>query len=233
MYIVPNPNGPGKRVIRRPHPPPTTVALDEDFDAVTVEEASTIYAGNGRRYVYRLLNSEGETVKSVDLHQTDSPEHGHLGLRLGQTEGALSDINIENGRATITGVGSGPRGSGPAEDKTGARQSMGPEDDRGLDPRMTTTNIGDGGGTQISYEEFYRSDMATEPLTKTNRKSSRHNTEPRRLNDNGGGSRSKGNGVQGTVSRRRSTGRKTVSIKNIPNKSLLTTFIGRATKMFL
>ncbi|KIM77723.1 hypothetical protein PILCRDRAFT_91017 [Piloderma croceum F 1598] len=209
LYIIPNPNGPGKRVIRRPHPPPTTVALDEDFDAVTVEEASTIYAGNGQRYIYRLLDSEGNTVKGVNLHQTDSPEHGHLGLRLGQTEGALSDLNIENGRATITSMGSGPRGSGPVGDKTGARQSMGTEDDRGLDPRATTTNVGDGEGTQISYEEFYRSDMATEPLAQTNRKSSHHNTDPRRFNGNGGGSKSKGNDMQGMGSRRRSTGRKT------------------------
>ena len=219
MYIVPNPNGSGKRIIRRPHPPPTTVALDEDFDAVTVEEASTIYAGNGQRYVYRLVDSEGDTVKSVNLHQTDSPEHGNLGLRLGQTEGALSDLNIGNGRATITSTGSGPREGGPVGEKTGARQSMGLEEDRGLDPRVITANIGDREGTQISYEEFYSSDMAIESLNPANRNSSHYNTDPRGFNGNGGGSKSKGNGVQGMGSRRRSTGRKTVSIKNIPNKN--------------
>lgn len=36
-YIVPDRNGKGKRIIRKPRPPPTSAPLPEDFDAVTQE----------------------------------------------------------------------------------------------------------------------------------------------------------------------------------------------------
>lgn len=37
LYLVPDSNGNGKRVVRKPHPPPTSPPLDEDFDAYTLE----------------------------------------------------------------------------------------------------------------------------------------------------------------------------------------------------
>ncbi|KIK57709.1 hypothetical protein GYMLUDRAFT_45876 [Collybiopsis luxurians FD-317 M1] len=37
LYLVPNENGKGKRVIRKPHPPPTSIPMDENFDAYTLE----------------------------------------------------------------------------------------------------------------------------------------------------------------------------------------------------
>jgi hypothetical protein len=199
-------------VIRRPHPPPTTVALDEDFDAVTVEEGSTIYAGNGQRYIYRQLDSEVDAVKRMTLHRADSPEHDNLGLRLGEMDHALSDLNIGNGKVTITSMESSPKGSGLVADGTRAEKST---EDKDLGPTVTTANIGDRDGTQISYEEFYSSDMVIEPLTRANRKSSYHKIDPRRSN---GEPKSEGSGAQGMGSRRVSMDRKTVSMKNIPNK---------------
>ncbi|KAJ3993363.1 hypothetical protein F5050DRAFT_1532922, partial [Lentinula boryana] len=37
LYIVPSENGKGKRVVRRPYPALTSLPLDEDFDAYTLE----------------------------------------------------------------------------------------------------------------------------------------------------------------------------------------------------
>jgi len=41
---VPNAEGTGKRLVRRPHPPPTTAPLPDDFDAITeTRESTTVY----------------------------------------------------------------------------------------------------------------------------------------------------------------------------------------------
>ena len=41
---MPNAEGTGKRLVRRPHPPPTTAPLPDDFDAITeTRESTTIY----------------------------------------------------------------------------------------------------------------------------------------------------------------------------------------------
>jgi len=41
---VPNNDGIGKRLIRRPHPPPTTAPLPDDFDAITeTRDSTTVY----------------------------------------------------------------------------------------------------------------------------------------------------------------------------------------------
>ncbi|KAJ3742302.1 hypothetical protein DFH05DRAFT_1363176, partial [Lentinula detonsa] len=37
LYIVPSENGKGKRVVRRPYPALTSLPLDDDFDAYTLE----------------------------------------------------------------------------------------------------------------------------------------------------------------------------------------------------
>ncbi|KAF8830839.1 hypothetical protein HHX47_DHR2000805 [Lentinula edodes] len=37
LYLVPSENGQGKRVVRRQHPPPTSLPMDENFDAYTLE----------------------------------------------------------------------------------------------------------------------------------------------------------------------------------------------------
>lgn len=85
-------------MIRRSHPPPTTVALDEDFDAATIEDASTIYGGAGPPYADR----EQEDAMREEAYRDDSPENGDLGLRLGQIEVALSDLHIGIGGPTST-----------------------------------------------------------------------------------------------------------------------------------
>lgn len=44
LYLVPNAEGTGKRLVRRPHPPPTTAPLPDDFDAITeTRDGTTIY----------------------------------------------------------------------------------------------------------------------------------------------------------------------------------------------
>ncbi|KAI0304257.1 hypothetical protein B0F90DRAFT_1666797 [Multifurca ochricompacta] len=44
LYLVPNREGTGKRLVRRPHPPPTTAPLPDDFDAITVtRDSTTVY----------------------------------------------------------------------------------------------------------------------------------------------------------------------------------------------
>jgi hypothetical protein len=44
LYLVPNAEGTGKRLVRRPHPPPTTAPLPDDFDAITeTRDSTTIY----------------------------------------------------------------------------------------------------------------------------------------------------------------------------------------------
>jgi hypothetical protein len=41
---VPNNDGIGKRLVRRPHPPPTTAPLPDDFDAITeTRDSTTVY----------------------------------------------------------------------------------------------------------------------------------------------------------------------------------------------
>lgn len=42
LYIIPNKYGPGKTVVRRPRPPPTSPPLDDDFDAFTQGGTTTI-----------------------------------------------------------------------------------------------------------------------------------------------------------------------------------------------
>lgn len=218
MYIVSNPNGPGKTVIRRPHPPPTTVALDEDFDAVTVEEDSTIYGGDGGRYANQQLNNAIGEVSAVDVHHTNSPEYGNLGLRMGQVEGELSDLNIEIGRVISKSVRSSPRLGGPVADQTRARRIMSTEEGRRPDSRISNANIGDGDGTQISYEEFCGSDIAIELTTQANRKRSHLDLNQNKSDERGGGSGSKGNGGKGMCGRRTSMGGKNVSIGNSPKQ---------------
>lgn len=44
LYLVPNNDGIGKRLVRRPHPPPTTAPLPDDFDAITeTRDSTTVY----------------------------------------------------------------------------------------------------------------------------------------------------------------------------------------------
>src|SRR6267142_1088675 len=44
LYLVPNAEGTGKRLVRRPHPPPTTAPLPDDFDAITeTRDGTTTY----------------------------------------------------------------------------------------------------------------------------------------------------------------------------------------------
>ncbi|KAH9969803.1 hypothetical protein BC827DRAFT_1262988 [Russula dissimulans] len=44
LYLVSNMDGTGKRLVRRPHPPPTTAPLPDDFDAITeTRDSTTVY----------------------------------------------------------------------------------------------------------------------------------------------------------------------------------------------
>ena len=46
LYLVPNSEGTGKRLVRRPHPPPTTAPLPDDFDAITTRAGTTVFGHN-------------------------------------------------------------------------------------------------------------------------------------------------------------------------------------------
>ncbi|KAA1469614.1 hypothetical protein DENSPDRAFT_835250 [Dentipellis sp. KUC8613] len=58
LYLVPNSEGTGKRLVRRPHPPPTTAPLPDDFDAITVTRGGTT--------VYDMAEWGGGSQPEVD-----------------------------------------------------------------------------------------------------------------------------------------------------------------------
>jgi hypothetical protein len=245
LYIVPNPNGPGKTVIRRPHPPPTTIALDEDFDAVTVEDVSTIYRGEGLRYE----DSEQESAAVRRDAHADSTEDGNLGLRVGQIEGVLSDLDIGIEGPPGTGTREQDEGrrrdskvsslrNSVAEDGRGGRASKGtysqriqmvPERVLEDGPGRTVTmwregfaTAGDLNGTQISYEEFCEGDTATEtgkPTTKARRNHSSRDLNQKKRKGKGAAAESEGKEIQDmdTTTRSTSFGQHKVSTKNSPN----------------
>ncbi|KAI0051436.1 hypothetical protein FA95DRAFT_276332 [Auriscalpium vulgare] len=79
LYLVPNSEGTGKRLVRRPHPPPTSAPMPDDFDALTVTRATTyLDAGDthhvgrrrvsvdGRRRVENALGLGAGSVKGKD-----------------------------------------------------------------------------------------------------------------------------------------------------------------------
>ncbi len=79
LYLVPNSEGTGKRLIRRPHPPPTTAPLPDDFDAITVtRDGTTIYdeASNSALGI----DYDAVTVAATAAHERALPIHAPVPL---------------------------------------------------------------------------------------------------------------------------------------------------------
>ncbi|KAH9065252.1 hypothetical protein EDB87DRAFT_1043616 [Lactarius vividus] len=79
LYLVPNSEGTGKRLIRRPHPPPTTAPLPDDFDAITVTRGSTtIYDDAGNSALG--IDYDAMTVAATAAHERPLPIHAPVPL---------------------------------------------------------------------------------------------------------------------------------------------------------
>ena len=79
LYLVPNSEGTGKRLIRRPHPPPTSAPLPDDFDAITdTRDSTTIYddAGNSNLGI----DYDDMTVAAATVHERPLPLHAPVPL---------------------------------------------------------------------------------------------------------------------------------------------------------
>lgn len=63
FYLVPNRYGPGKTIVRRPRPPPTSAPLDDDFDAIT--QGGTTTRGPGTEWG-RYHGSRADTAPPLD-----------------------------------------------------------------------------------------------------------------------------------------------------------------------
>ncbi|KAH9038385.1 hypothetical protein EDB85DRAFT_2141901 [Lactarius pseudohatsudake] len=89
LYLVPNSEGTGKRLVRRPHPPPTTAPLPDDFDAITVTRGSaTIYddAGNS------ALGIDYDAVTIAATAALERPLPIHAPVPLSPTRNPVSPL---------------------------------------------------------------------------------------------------------------------------------------------
>lgn len=102
LYIVRNPHGPGKTVIRRPRPPPTTTALDDDFDAITVEGGTTVLGprmDDVSEEGTSVIESESEATELAgtrrETFHADQREYGgYAGKQVVDLGAQLSDIHL-------------------------------------------------------------------------------------------------------------------------------------------
>ncbi|KAI9464947.1 hypothetical protein BJY52DRAFT_1392799 [Lactarius psammicola] len=79
LYLVPNSEGTGKRLIRRPHPPPTSAPLPDDFDAITVtRDGTTIYDDPGNSALG--INYDALTIAATAAHEHPLPIHAPVPL---------------------------------------------------------------------------------------------------------------------------------------------------------
>jgi len=155
LYIIQNPYGPGTALVRRPHPPPTTTALDDDFDAITVD-CTTVLGPRVQEGESDITSRNGDVVVRRETYHADSKEYGKYGWAMGEAESALSDLNLEIGKAPSASSKSVARRDAHGMDRTRSRQSMGEERDSKRDSRISDggkstggrMNKGDGGGSR-------------------------------------------------------------------------------------
>ena len=77
LYLVPNSGGTGKRLVRRPHPPPTSAPLPDDFDAITVtRDGTTIYDDATNSALG--IDYDAMTVAAPVTHERPLPIHAHV-----------------------------------------------------------------------------------------------------------------------------------------------------------
>jgi hypothetical protein len=72
LYLVPNIEGTGKRLVRRPHPPPTSAPLPDDFDAITdTRDGTTIYDDATNSAIG--IDYDAATVAATAIHERPLP----------------------------------------------------------------------------------------------------------------------------------------------------------------
>jgi hypothetical protein len=74
LYLVPNSEGTGKRLVRRPHPPPTTAPLPDDFDAITdTRDGTTVYSDAQNSAL--AIDYDALTVAATPVYERPTPIH--------------------------------------------------------------------------------------------------------------------------------------------------------------
>ncbi|KAF8271921.1 hypothetical protein EI94DRAFT_1783871 [Lactarius quietus] len=79
LYLVPNSEGTGKRLVRRPHPPPTSAPLPDDFDAITdTRDGTTIYDDAGNSALG--IDYDAMTMTAAAAHERPLPIYAPVPL---------------------------------------------------------------------------------------------------------------------------------------------------------
>ncbi|KAI0056543.1 hypothetical protein BV25DRAFT_1562483 [Artomyces pyxidatus] len=128
LYLVPNREGTGKRLVRRPHPPPTTAPLPDDFDAITVTRGGTTVhdpADSALDIDYDDMTVEQGFGREMPLRRAGSPTRSLGGELLGARPG------LHKGKANSVAGGMGERparkslgGGGKAKAPTAGRVDL-------------------------------------------------------------------------------------------------------------
>ncbi|KZP23311.1 hypothetical protein FIBSPDRAFT_1043017 [Athelia psychrophila] len=180
LYLVPNPHGPGKTVVRRPHPPPTTAPLDDDFDAATIED-STVYQGRppGGQSTAALTQVNPTTVERRETYHADPKEY--VTAKQGPTTGKLSSLELGlppvQTPASIKS-GADDEGTVQARPRNGASQNDGRRDskisnakkgapDEGRRSRHGGSRVGGAGGNE-THRVSVAQGIPEEPPSVTN-----------------------------------------------------------------
>lgn len=141
LYLVPNSEGTGKRLVRRRHPPPTTAPLPDDFDAITdTRDSTTIYNDAGNSALG--IDYDALTVAAPTVHERPLPIHAPVPLSptrgpvspLRQRRAASPSRSLAGPELLSAGSGDGPlphnKGLGPGKARSVAgdrstRRSLG------------------------------------------------------------------------------------------------------------
>ena len=85
-------------MVRRPRPPPTTTALDDDFDAITVEGETTILGPRIEQQGTSVTTSKSEVTELAGTRRetvhADQREYGFAGKQVIDLGAQLSDIHL-------------------------------------------------------------------------------------------------------------------------------------------
>jgi hypothetical protein len=94
LYLVPNSEGTGKRLVRRPHPPPTSAPLPDDFDAITdTRDSTTIYDDPGNS----ALGIDYDDVTVAAAVAPERPIPIHAPVPLSPTRSPLNPLRQRRG----------------------------------------------------------------------------------------------------------------------------------------
>lgn len=109
LYIIRNPHGPGKTVVRRPRPPPTTTALDDDFDAITIEGDTTVLGPRLEQEGTSVTesNTELKGTRQETFHADQREYGGFSGKQVVDLGAQLSDIHLGIGGVPSAQAASG------------------------------------------------------------------------------------------------------------------------------